>query len=258
MFCEMCSPVPQMAASSVRILSIRNRVIGIDGHHQGRQLAVAAAETIVDEQQEAKNQGVDRAVELRRMDRQAPRQGAIDGQFDRLGLTGRTNAEPGMLAMLVEQMAKLPDRAHFAAGNAFHPLACANAGRGLGRLPPDMADRRPPGRRCRQSPGRRSSAARCHGFATRAGRRWAQNETSPPLSRSSKSSLSMPSTAAPLPALAEVTFTPLISTISIPARQPFLERRASRGRRCRSRADGPARRETSVRRRRSIPCSASC
>ena len=45
-----------------------------------------------------------------------------------------------MLAMLVEQMAKLPDRAHFTAGNAFHPLAFANAGRGLGRLPPDMAD----------------------------------------------------------------------------------------------------------------------
>ena len=45
-----------------------------------------------------------------------------------------------MLAMLVEELAKLPDRAHFAAGNAFHPLAFANAGRGLGRLPPDMAD----------------------------------------------------------------------------------------------------------------------
>ena len=69
----------------------------IDGDHQRRQRAVAAAERIVGQKQEAKNQGIDRAIELRRMDRLGPRKRTIDVRCES-ALTApprRTRAKPG-------------------------------------------------------------------------------------------------------------------------------------------------------------------
>src|SRR5271157_5400246 len=47
-----------------------------------------------------------------------------------------------MLAVLVEEMAKLPDSIHATTGNVLDPQALVNACRGLGRLPADIADHR--------------------------------------------------------------------------------------------------------------------
>ena len=122
--------------------------------------------------------------------------------------------------MLVEELAELPDRAHFAAGNAFHPLAFANAGRSLGRLPPDMADygRLVVAAGNLQAVDLQRPAAM--DLRLRAGHRRSRTTISPPPPLSTKSSLSMPNTTAAA-CFAEVTFTPLISTISIPALSPF-------------------------------------
>ena len=71
MFCEMLQGVLKTGCSSTRMISIRNRDIGWSVIVSAVNLAVARAERIIGQQEQTKQQRVDEAVELRRMNRPA-------------------------------------------------------------------------------------------------------------------------------------------------------------------------------------------
>ena len=113
----------------------------IDGDHQGRQLAVAAAEPIVDTATGSTGSRRRSCCKVA-WDGPARLRGKGRSTGSSIGWAcpaGRMSSQ-GCRRCSSRRLRELPDRAYFAAGNAFHPLALANAGGGLGRLPPDMAD----------------------------------------------------------------------------------------------------------------------
>ena len=197
------------------------------------------------------------------MDRQAPRQGAIDGQFDRLGMPGPDEcASQGCWRCSSRSWRSCPIVPTLRPEMLSTRWPSRMPAAGLRRLPPDMADYRPPGRRRRQSPGRRSSRGPLPWTCDSGGSSMLQNETLPPLPRSIKSSLSMPSTACRRLLRRGHTLDALRSAVDLvdfhPRRQPLPERRASRDATLSitGRSSGPSRNfrpKTPV-----IPCSASC